>query len=120
MNLSILAPTRSDGESGSRRRRRSIPRRTPGIRRRRPLEINDMESFSLLISEPNLDPSVAQRRGQHMAKSHDDTSAGAVHQYQDELGKISPLTFMYILERLLSVKSALLRWRKYVQPDLGW
>ena len=48
-----------------------------------------MESFSLLISEPHADPSVGtHRRGHHVAKSHDDTSAGAVHQYQDEHGKL--------------------------------
>lgn len=75
---------RSEEEPVSRRNRRSLPRRTPGIRRRRPLEVNDMESFSLLISEPGSDP--ARRRGQHVAKSHDDTSAGAVHQYRDEHG----------------------------------
>ena len=63
-----------------------------------------MESFSLLISEPSLDPSLTQRRGQHMAKSHDDTSAGAVHHYQDELGKIPPLTWVHLLDRFLAFR----------------
>jgi hypothetical protein len=84
----LFASIRSEEESGSRRSRRSLPRRTPGIRRRRPLEVNDMESFSLLISEPSSDPGVLLHRRHHMAKSHDDTSAGAIHRYQDEHGKL--------------------------------
>ena len=84
----LFASIRSEEESGSRRSRRSLPRRTPGIRRRRPLEVNDMESFSLLISEPSSDPGVVQHRRHHMAKSHDDTSVGAIHRYQDEHGKL--------------------------------
>ena len=67
-----------------------------------------MESFSLLISEPSTDPSVAQHRGHHMAKSHDDTSAGAVHQYQDEHGKFtSPFS-----TRRICLRDAKIRCKK--------
>ena len=45
-----------------------------------------MERFSLLISEPPTETSVSQCREHHMAESHDDTSAGAIHHYQDEHG----------------------------------
>lgn len=69
-------------------RSRQGPRRTPGIRRRRGGDEHELgESFSLLFPEQLSDPSGSQRRlPNHLAKTHDDTSAGAVHRYQDEHG----------------------------------
>lgn len=72
----------------ARVRSRQVPRRTPGIRRRRGVDEQDLgESFSLLFSEQLSDHGGSQHRTpNHLAKTHDDTSAGAVHRYQDEHG----------------------------------
>lgn len=70
-------------------RSRHIPRRTPGIRRRRTREEQDLaERSSLLFNVPVMDHSGFQRRPNHLAKTHDDTSAGAVHRYEDEHGML--------------------------------
>ncbi|KAF0296666.1 Pecanex-like protein 1 [Amphibalanus amphitrite] len=73
------------GSSGSRQRRSSSPRRM--CRRRRPAGTDDMlpAQSSVMLS--------AAAGGTHLATSHDDTTEGAVHYFQDEFGHWLAYTF---------------------------
>ncbi|XP_043237692.1 pecanex-like protein 1 isoform X2 [Amphibalanus amphitrite] len=73
------------GSLGSRQRRSSSPRRV--CRRRRPAGTDDMlpAQSSVMLS--------AAAGGTHLATSHDDTTEGAVHYFQDEFGHWLAYTF---------------------------